>query len=209
MQSPASSRTCRALPRRGNRLTALIGRGVLRLGGWRIEGGLPEVPRQLVIVAPHTSNWDFVIGIAAVFALRLDAHWVGKHTLFKGLLGPIMRWFGGLPVDRRKSHGAVGQLVDEFRGRERLFLGMTPEGTRSRVARWKTGFYHVAREAEVPLVPIGFDYRRKQVCIFLPFPLTGDLDADLARLQVLFAGVTPKFPHNFNPRFAPGEGERG
>jgi len=173
---------------------------VLDAFGWGISGTFPEQPKLLVIVAPHTSNWDFVFGIAAVIALRIDANWVGKHTLFKGVCGPIMTWFGGIPVDRRKAHGVVDQLVAEFQQREHLFLGITPEGTRSRVDRWKTGFYHIARHAMIPLVPVCFDYRLKQIVICPPFDLSGSIEQDLVRLQQVFAKATPKIPAKFNPR---------
>ena len=186
------------LPRRGNRLTACFGRVILKLCGWNIRGALPEQPKLLVIVAPHTSNWDFVIGIAAVVALCLDANWVGKHTLFRGVCGKVMTWFGGIPVDRRMAHGVVDQLVAEFQQREHLFLGITPEGTRSRVDRWKTGFYHIARQANIPLVPVCFDYHLKQMVIFPPFSLSGDLEHDLVNLQQVFAEATPKIPSNYN-----------
>jgi len=191
-----------SLPRRGNRLTAWFGRTFLRLCGWSIQGTLPEVPKLLVVIAPHTSNWEFIYGIAAVFALRLDANWIGKHTLFKGPFGPIMQWFGGVPVDRRKAHGIVGQLVDEFNQRNHLFLGITPEGTRSRVKRWKTGFYHLAQQAGVPVIPVYFDYRLKRIVICDSFPLSGRLHDDLAGLQELFAPVTPKNPAKYNPQIS-------
>jgi len=188
------------MPRRGARLSAWFGRMILDVFGWSIRGTLPERSKLLVIVAPHTSNWDFVIGIAAVFALSIDANWIGKHTLFRGAGGPVMRWFGGIPVDRRMAHGVVAQLVDEIRNRDHLFLGITPEGTRSRVDRWKTGFYHIATQAGIPLLPVCFDYRLRQIIISPPFDPSGNLEADLDYLQRLFASVTPKIPSNYNPR---------
>jgi 1-acyl-sn-glycerol-3-phosphate acyltransferase len=189
------------LPRRGTGISRWLGRFFLRLSGWRINGQFPEVRKLIVVVAPHTSNWDFVYGIATVFALGLKVHWIGKHSLFKGGLGPIMRWLGGIPVDRSKPNGVVGQLADEFRLREQLLLGITPEGTRSRVERWKTGFYHLAMQAQVPLVPAYMDYRLKQLVILKPFAVTGAMQQDLVALQDVFAAVTPKRPENYNPEF--------
>lgn len=190
------------LPRCGNPFSAWLGRTILKVYGWTITGQLPEQPKLLVIVAPHTSNWDFVFGIAAVFALRIDANWVGKHSLFKWGLGPLMKWFGGVPVDRRKAHGVVAQLVTEFKQREHLFLGITPEGTRSRVERWKTGFYHIAQQAQVPLVPAFVDYRLKQIVICPPFVITGNQPDDFLALQEVFSAATPKNPVKFNPQFS-------
>jgi len=190
------------LPRRGNLFSVWLGRTVLKLYGWKIVGQLPEQPKMLVIVAPHTSNWDFVFGIAAVIALRIDANWIGKHTLFKWGLGPLLRWLGGVPVDRRKAHGVVAQLVAEFDLRKHLFLGITPEGTRSRVERWKTGFYHIAQQAQVPLVPAFLDYRLKQIVLCPPFVITGNQPDDFSALQEVFSVATPKNPAQFNSRFS-------
>jgi 1-acyl-sn-glycerol-3-phosphate acyltransferase len=189
------------LPRRGTIVSRWLGRSFLQFSGWSINGHFPDVRKLIVVVAPHTSNWDFVFGIAAVFALGLKVNWMGKNSLFKGGLGPIMRWLGGIPVDRSKPNGVVGQLVDEFSRREQLLLGITPEGTRSRVDRWKTGFYHLAIQARVPLVPAYMDYRLKQLVILDPLPVTGAIDNDLVVLREVFASVTPKRPENYNPEF--------
>lgn len=129
----------RHIPRRGNVLTSAGGRLVLRLLGWRIEGAFPDLPKFLIIVAPHSSNWDWIIGMATVLALRVDARWIAKHTLFRGPCGPLMSWLGGIPVDRRASHGFVEQIADRYRQQSQLVIGVTPEGTRKRVETWKTG----------------------------------------------------------------------
>jgi 1-acyl-sn-glycerol-3-phosphate acyltransferase len=189
------------LPRRRTKIGRWLGGAFLQLSGWSITGQFPDVRQLIVVVAPHTSNWDFVYGIAAVFALGLKVNWIGKNSLFKGGLGPIMRWLGGISVDRSKPNGVVGQMVDEFRQREQLLLGITPEGTRSRVHRWKTGFYHLASQTRVPLVPVYMDYRLKQLVILAPSPVTGVMETDLAALREVFAAVTPKRPENFNPDF--------
>ncbi|HVA58314.1 MAG: 1-acyl-sn-glycerol-3-phosphate acyltransferase [Gemmatimonadaceae bacterium] len=176
-----------ALPRSGGSISRALGRGVLGLLGWRIEGTLPNVAKAVVIVAPHTSNWDFVIGIAAKFALGLRAAWLGKNTLFRGPLGPVMRWLGGIPVDRSKPHDVVAQTVARFAGSERLVLGISPEGTRKAVARWRMGFYHIACGAAVPIVPVAFDWSRHALVIGPPLVPSDDPDADLAALAACFA----------------------
>lgn len=173
----------RSIPRRGNALTSALGRAVLRLLGWRIEGDFPDLPKFLIVIAPHSSNWDWVLGMATILALKVDARWIGKHSLFWGPLGPLMRWCGGISVDRRASHGFVEQTAQAFRQRPQLVIGVTPEGTRKQVAKWKTGFYHIARAAEVPVVPAGFDYPSKRVVIGAPMVFGPDLETELARCQ--------------------------
>ena len=176
----------RSIPRRGNALTSALGHAVLRLMGWRIEGSFPDLPKFLIIVAPHSSNWDWVIGMSAVLALKVDAHWVAKHTLFRGPLGPLARWLGGIPVDRRASHGFVEATAEAYRQHEQLLIGVTPEGTRKQVSQWKTGFYHIARAAGVPVVPAYFDYPSKVVGIGPPLELGPDLEAEMARCRAFY-----------------------
>jgi len=170
---------------------------MMRISGWRIEGCFPDVPKMQIIVAPHTSNWDFISGIQAVFALGIDAHWVAKHTLFQTPLGPVFRWLGGVPVDRTAPRGAVEQIVEIFASRPQMMLAITPEGTRKKVERWKSGFYRIANQANVPLVPIALDYRRKVITILKPFEITGDYEADLPEIQNLFSQALPRRPACF------------
>ena len=177
------------VPRRGGRIQRALGRGILRAIGWQIEGGLPNLSKVVVIVAPHSSNWDFIIGIASAFALRLDVHWVGKAELFRGPLGALMRALGGLPVDRHHPEGFVAQLVARFAARPTLVLAMAPEGTRRPVERWKTGFYRVALGAGVPIVPVYLDNARKRLGFGAPFRPSGDAALDLAELRTFYAEV--------------------
>jgi 1-acyl-sn-glycerol-3-phosphate acyltransferase len=183
-----------ALPRRGNGLSRALGAGLLRVFGWRIEGTLPDEPRLLGIGAPHTSNWDFVFSIAAMLALGLRANWIGKHTLFRWPLGGLMRWLGGIPVDRTRSRGFVEQVVGMFNSRDALLLGIAPEGTRKKVDRWKTGFYHIAHGAGVPILPIYWDYGRKVLGFGPPITPTGDLKADLERIYAFYARIHGRHP---------------
>lgn len=162
--------------------------------GWRIEGVIPDVPKFVIIVAPHTSNWDFVIGVAAKLALGLRVLFLGKDTLFRFPLGIFMRALGGIPVDRDSSHDVVSYVVTQFARRERLILGLAPEGTRKRVERWRTGFYHIAHGAGVPILPVALDWGSHVVRIGAPFTTTGDADADVRALQGRFAGVNGRRP---------------
>jgi len=181
-----------ALPRRGSWLLRWLARGVLRAAGWRFEGGLPNVSKAVAIVAPHTSNWDFVIGLLGLFAVGVRVSWFGKHTLFKAPFKGLLRWLGGIPIDRRSSSGAVEQMVTRFHDSDALLVGLSPEGTRKPVARWHTGFWHIAAGAGCPIVPIAFDWGSRMIRFGEPLQPTGDLDADLAALHRFFAGVRGK-----------------
>jgi 1-acyl-sn-glycerol-3-phosphate acyltransferase len=176
-----------AIPRRGGWLSRALGRAVLRLLGWRVTGAFPDEPKLVMIGAPHTSNWDFVVALAAAFSLRLGFSWVGKHLLFRPPFGWFFRWLGGIPVDRRASHGFVQQMVGEFARRPRFLLAIAPEGTRKAVDRWKTGFYHIAVGAAVPILMVTFDNARKAVHVGPVVTPSGDLAADLERILALYA----------------------
>lgn len=173
-------------PLHGHRLTRAIGHLLLRLWRWRITGELPALPRFVIIVAPHTSNWDFPVGAAAKFALGLQAHWFGKDTLFRGPLGVWMRHIGGEPVDRAAPGGVVGAAVARIRATAQYVLALSPEGTRRRVTRWRTGFHAIARGAGIPIVPVALDWSRREVRIGDPFWPTDDLAADLPRLAAFY-----------------------
>jgi 1-acyl-sn-glycerol-3-phosphate acyltransferase len=179
-----------SVPRSGGRIGAAIGRFALGALRWKVVGDIADHPKYVAIVAPHTSNWDFVVGLAARYALRLDASWLGKHTLFRPPFGWIMRRWGGIAVDRTASHDVVSQTVAAFSSRPRVFLVITPEGTRRQVSRWKTGFWHIARGAGVPILPIVFDWRDRTIRIHPPFIPREDVDADVADLQRIYAGAS-------------------
>jgi 1-acyl-sn-glycerol-3-phosphate acyltransferase len=174
-----------------------VGRRAMRLAGWRFSGTLAALPKFVLIVAPHTSNWDFMIGLAAKLALDLEAHWFGKEALFRGPLGMFMRLIGGRGVKRESSEGVVAELAEMFEGEERFVLVITPEGTRKRVTRWRTGFYHIARAAGVPIVPVAFDWGRREIVLHPPFTPTGDLGRDLATLRALFWPSMAYHPEGF------------
>jgi 1-acyl-sn-glycerol-3-phosphate acyltransferase len=145
------------IPLRGNAVTRALGHAALRLLGWRVEGEVPNLPKFVVAVAPHTSNWDFVVGVAAMFALDLRIAFLGKHTLFRWPFGRLMRWMGGIPVDRASPHGVVNQSIDAFMRVERRILAIAPVGTRRLVAHFMSGFLLFARGANVPVVLASLD----------------------------------------------------
>jgi len=178
-----------SLPRRGNALSKACARALLALFGWRVDGSLPDRPKLVAIVAPHTSNWDFVLGIAVVYALGLRVRFLGKHTLFRPPLGWLMRWLGGTPVVRETPQGAVTDAADMIAREEKVLLGIAPQGTRRSSAGWRSGFYNIALAAKVPILPVAFDGERKSVRLFAPFVPGGDYAADLPKLQALYEGV--------------------
>ena len=170
-------------------MSRALGTAALALLGWRIEGVIPDAPKLVLIAAPHTSNWDFVVGIAAKLALQLRVMWLGKDSLFRAPFGTVMRALGGVPVDRATSHDVVKQVIDEFARRERMILGLAPEGTRKPVARWRTGFYHIAHGASVPIVPVALNWGERAIQIGQAFTTTGNIDADIEQLRRRFSGV--------------------
>jgi 1-acyl-sn-glycerol-3-phosphate acyltransferase len=178
-----------SLPRRGNALTRGLGRTLLAAAGWRIEGEIPDRPKMIAIVAPHTSNWDFFVGITAVFALDLRVRFLGKHTLFNPWLGWLMRWLGGVPVVRDTPQGAVTDAAAMIGREAQVLLGLAPAGTRKRGAQWRSGFYHIALAAQVPILPVAFDFPRRAIRLFPLFLPGGDYDVDLPRLQALYQDV--------------------
>jgi 1-acyl-sn-glycerol-3-phosphate acyltransferase len=184
-------------PTRGNALSRGLGRLALALGRWTIEGELPRVPRCVIVVAPHTSNWDFVWGFATKLALGLRVDWIGKHTLFRGPLGPLLRWLGGIPVNRRAPGDIIEQAAEKMREREKSFVAIAPEGTRRKVPRWKNGFHRIAMQAGVPLFPVALDYSLRAVRLFPLQQPNGDYDADLARLLPLFHAGMARRPENY------------
>jgi 1-acyl-sn-glycerol-3-phosphate acyltransferase len=171
-----------------------LGRLYLRLSGWRVEGRIPGAAKAVVIAAPHTSNWDLPLMLAVSYELGIRPAWLGKLELFRWPFGGLMRWLGGLPVDRRIRQNLVHQAVASFDAVERLYLVIPPSGTRSRATHWKSGFYHIARGARVPIACAFLDYRRRVGGIGPVLAPSGDLVADMARIRAFYAGVTGKIP---------------
>jgi 1-acyl-sn-glycerol-3-phosphate acyltransferase len=185
------------VPQRGNALSRALGRLYLVLGRWRFEVEIPDLPKAIFIVAPHTSNWDFPVGFAATLVMGLRCGFLGKHSLFRGPLGSFLRWAGGVPVDRQAAEGVVFRVAESFEKASQLMLAITPEGTRTRAERWKTGFHRIARAAEVPLIPVGLDWARRVIRFEPPFLPTDDLEGDLRTLRALFAPSMALRPDNF------------
>jgi 1-acyl-sn-glycerol-3-phosphate acyltransferase len=169
---------------------------IFKILGWKIEGDFPEdLKKYIVAVAPHTSNWDFPLGVMARSILRMrNTYFLGKHTLFKPPFGWFFRWLGGYPVDRSTSHDVVQQVVDVFNQHENFIIALAPEGTRKKVEKLRSGFYHIAKTAHIPIVPVGFDFSKKRVVISKPFYPTDNQEADFDTLLAFYRTMRGKNP---------------
>lgn len=187
------------VPRRGNAFSRWLGRTVLRLMGWRLEGAIPDLPKMVMIGAPHTSNMDGVIALATLTALGLRAGTMIKDSAFKGFMGPLLRWFGAIPIDRKSPKGVVEQSVDTFNKAPALLLLIAPEGTRGGAAEWKRGFHHIARGAGAPILPAAVDYVRKRVLFGPPVTPGADYAGDLCILIDFYrANGSPRHPQRLS-----------
>ena len=171
---------------------------LFKIFGWKVRGRVPESLQQfVVIVAPHTSNWDFFVGLAARSLLQLeDTYYIAKKELFRPPFGWIFRKLGGFPVDRSRTTNLVDAVVDLFRKYPRFSIAITPEGTRSYAPKWKTGFYFIALKAHIPIVMVAFNYSQKVVSVEEPFMPTGDLEKDIEFMMNHYRKIPGKNPQN-------------
>ncbi len=178
---------CNDLPplarRTGNAFTRWFGTLVLRLGGWRVVGEFPNIPKLVMLAAPHSSAWDAVWGLAVRMKLGVDVRFMAKREAFWWPLGVFLRAFGGVPIDRSSASGVVGGMVEELKRSERLWMLLAPEGTRKRVEKWKSGFWHIAMGADVPVLCVFFHYPEKVVGIGKVLRMSGNLAADMAAVR--------------------------
>jgi 1-acyl-sn-glycerol-3-phosphate acyltransferase len=176
----------------------LVSRFILyTLLGWKAKGNFPKhLQKYVVIAAPHTHWLDFPLGIAIKWAEGMPANYIGKASLFKPPIGFIFRWLGGTPVDRTKANNRVEAIVEIFNSREQFILGMSPEGTRDKVTKWKTGFYYIAKGANVPIVMTTLNFKDKEVKISEPYYTTEDMEKDFDFFHNYFDGVVGKIPEN-------------
>ncbi len=185
------------LPRRFSSRGQKLGLWLLQLlGGWSIQGEVPAHKKMVIAVAPHTSNQDFFVGIAAALALDLNIRFLGKHSIFVWPVKRLLQSLGGIPVDRRHPHGVVGQVVAEFAQNETLLLGLSPEGSRKKVEQWRSGFWHIAKQANVPVCLIGLDYKHKQLVFGPCFTVGENFADDLQQMRMFFQQMTANDPEN-------------
>ncbi len=176
-----------------SQLFKLISWTCLKLRGWKLVGELPKEKKYVIIAVPHTSNWDFPLTLALAFVFGFKLYWMGKDSLFKGAYGPIMRWLGGISIDRSKSNNLVQQMIEAFDSYDELTVTVPPEGTRSKVDKWKTGFYYIAQGANVPIAMAFLDYENKKGGFIGTFYPTGDIDKDIAEIRQQYKGITGRF----------------
>jgi len=167
---------------------------LLNILGWRIQGRVPNLPKFVIIGAPHTSNWDFPIMILFAFALKVKIFWMGKDALFRKPFDAFFKRLGGIPIDRSRSNRVVAQMVQIFRENEKLILVIPPEGTRKKVRFWKTGFYYIAKGADIPIVMGYMDYRLKVGGFGPMITPTGDIESDMSEIKAFYADITGKYP---------------
>jgi len=169
---------------------------ILNSLGWTIQAELPDIKKYVAIAAPHTSNWDFPLGIIAAKAMGLKVHWLGKHTLFRWPFGWFFRAIGGTPVNREHGQDYIRQMTELFEHSEYFVLALAPEGTRSKLDHWKTGFHYIARAANVPILLAYMDFGRKQVGVGELFYPGDDIEADFVRIRQFYERKTGKNPEN-------------
>jgi 1-acyl-sn-glycerol-3-phosphate acyltransferase len=193
LNSPAPLLVPAQYPRRNAPIARALGRWLMRVSGWRFCGSFPDVPKLIISVAPHTSNWDFIVGVMALWALDIRISFIGKHTLFKGPFGRWLRSLGGIPVNRSKSHGVVGEVIDAFNASERMIFALAPEGTRQLDKGFKSGFLHMAYGAKVPVVLAYFDFATRTIGFGEVLLASGDAGEDLQLVLDFYRPVRGKY----------------
>ena len=187
---------------RANRpkLLQWLGRTVLSIFGWKVKGGIEheyDNKKLVILIAPHTSNWDGIFGVAAVAGLDARITFIGKHTAFKYGLGAFLRYMGGIPVDRSKPGGVIQHAIDQIKGIESSLIAISPEGTRSKVKEWKTGFLRIAKEINAQIVPASLDFAKKEILLGKVFKLSGDNKKDILDLKKYYSVFKPKHPEKY------------
>lgn len=194
---------CEQIPRIGNKFSQWLGTTVLKLMGWRYSGTFPCCSKMILAIAPHTSNWDFVVGIAVAFNLRLKISFFGKHSLFIPPFGRLLRRWGGIPIERSTKHGVVDDMADRLREAETMVLCLAPEGTRSPVSPWRTGFLHIAHKANVPVFLVTFDYKKKLIEFGPMHNISDNTQHELNRIYLHYKKALGKYPENMITNVVP------
>lgn len=176
----------------------LIAKLFLKLTGWKVVGEVPENEKFVLIAAPHTSNWDLPYLLACAFALRVNVYWMGKSQIFSPPFKSLMKWMGGIPVDRSRTNNLVEHTAEIMNAHEKIVITVPPEGTRSKTKHWKTGFYHIARIADVPIVMGYLDYEKKQGGLGPVLHPSGDIESDMQTVKQFYASVKGKYPSHYD-----------
>ena len=181
------------MPKLGDGWQRRTCRTLLRTAGWSLVGEFPDTSKLVLIAAPHSSWWDGIWGLLIKVAIGADVHFMGKQELFRGPLGGLLRGLGGVPVDRGAGKGVVEQMIEQFQQRDQFWLGIAPEGTRRAVNRWKSGFWHIAHDAGVPIFPVAFHYPDRTIHLGPLFDPSADMAGDMARLRGWYAPFKGKY----------------
>lgn len=177
-----------------NHLSRTLAKAVLRLVSWELDVTYPGVPKYVLIGAPHTSGWDLFYALLLKYGAGIEMCWMGKDTLFRWPLGVLLRWLGGISVNRRSRHNFVQQVVDVIDQMDEVVIALAPEGTREKTEYWKTGFYYIALGAGVPIA-LGFiDYGKKAVGIGPCLTPSGDIHADFQEIKAFYSGISGRHP---------------
>jgi len=182
--------------RRCNLFAFVLGKVVMKLAGWRIEGNLPESRKMVVIAAPHTSNWDFLYLFAAAYSFRMSINWLGKDSLFSLILSPFLKYLGGIPVNRSKRNNMVKYIADIINSSDQFTMIIPPAGTRSKTDYWKSGFYQITLAAQIPIVCGYLDYKEKVACLGVSLIPTGNVRQDMDRIREFYCGRNGRHPEN-------------
>ena len=180
-----------------NKFQGLLGLSFLKLTGWEAIGNVPDRPKFVMLLAPHTSNWDLFLILAILYELGIKFYWFGKKEIFRWPVGGLFKWLGGIPINRGLRQNVVQQTVEIIQAREQIIVGISPEGTRSNTKYWKTGFYYIACQAQIPIVLAFLDYGRKKGGFGPILDPTGNIEEDMKTIGYFYSGITAKHPHNF------------
>ena len=176
-----------------------LSRVVLKVWGWKVLGTAPKEPKYILLAAPHTSNWDAIVMLALACYYRIRVYWMVKHSVFVGPFGWFLKAIGGVPINRRAAHGIVQQMIERFQQNERYILLIPPEGTRSKAKYWKSGFYHIALGADVPIVSGTMDWAKKESGLVDTCRLTGRVQDDMDHLRAIYSHISARYPQDYSP----------
>jgi len=182
-------------PPRIRKTQVWLGKLFLKMMGWKVEGGAPNLPKFVAVFAPHTSVWDLPIMLSVTYALGIECKWLGKKEIFHWPVGELLKWFGGIHVDRVVHQNMVWQMVRKMNEHEQYIIGISPEGTRNKSGHWKTGFYYIAHEARVPIMLAYLDYGHKAGGFGPVIETTGDVESDIESIRKFYHSITPKYPN--------------
>lgn len=178
-------------------MLAWISKMILKLFGWKVTGNYDRtINKKILVVAPHTSNWDFPLGLLARNVIRDRVQFVGKDSLFRPPIGGLMKALGGIPVDRSRSTNFVRAVVKEYETRDKMTIVMAPEGTRKKVNKFKTGYYYIAKAAQIPIIRVRFNYEKKEIHFGDPFYPTENSERDIKMIEDYFRGIKGYYPQN-------------